>query len=432
MPRRVVIAVLLVFVGLPAAGSTARPATASEAALSAEHTAELLRAVNQRRAYHARDAVFGRASYVHAARGAALRLARGENVTALDVDGAPAIWTGLTSADPQHAVRVAIREVVDRLDGFLRDDVYTDAGWAVATQPSRSGTRIGVALVAGWPAPRTTSTQGCGAGYCWSSRGVNPHLPWTRNQLGVFVSSAGLPSDGEAIVRAGIARLNQAPGLGADLVYGGRTADRADSRAHRFVVAFTGGCPTRRALACTDLRVHGHDQVHGALVRVMRSRYLDRPDRELWIGTVAHELAHALGLGHYDKWVDGRRQLMYSGVGANTVQSGDATGLRRMAPPGRLSVTLRIVGRTLATMQATVAVGADGLGGVRLVWVECTDVYGRWQSVAGVTGTFDIRYAGYALSWPRGTGLPRSAQCRGRARSKAASAVSPAVAVTLR
>jgi hypothetical protein len=410
------------------AGPAVVPTAAAAATRATDATATgwLLTATAAGRKAARRDALYPRTSYASAAKGIATALARGTRV-ALPADGAPAAYlAGVASeATFELQVRVTIGEVVRAADAVVGYPLHTDAGWSVVSAPLAGGlVRYGVALVVGWPAPAVAANTGCAAnGYCWSTRGLNPHLPWTRNAVTWYLSTANLPAAGESLVRTALATLNRTPGLGADLVYGGRTTDRVPTAAHRFLVVWGSGC-TANALACTVDGTQGtYHLIYQARTVVTASRYAANPDRTWWTGTLMHEIAHATGLGHFDGTYLGRGQLMRWAGGPNTIEAGDANGLRRLAPPGRVTATVRARSAGNGRYQLVVRAANAGLGGLRSIRTDCL-TNGHWVTVATAAGRFD----GVSAERVVGTAAAGST-CRAVVRSKAAAYTSPAVTV---
>jgi hypothetical protein len=218
--------------------------------------------------------------------------------------------------------------------------------------------------------------------------------------------------------------LNRVPGLGADLVYGGRTADRVPTAAHRFLVLWGSGCTTANALACTVAGTQGtYHLVYQARTVVTAARYAANPDRAWWVGTLMHEIGHATGLGHFDGTYLGRGELMRWAGGPNTVEAGDANGLRRLAPPGRITASVR--GRRTAggARELVVRAANAGLGGLRSIRTDCLR-NGHWVTVATVSGRFD----GVTAERVVGT-VAGGSTCRAVVRSKAAAYTTAAVVV---
>ncbi len=401
-------------VAAPAAPTT-RTANAVTGSSDADVAGRLRSAANAARAKAGLEPLFARTGYVAAAERIATALVESNAVPATD---APVSYYGgvASKATYETAVAGAVAEVVSSAGEVLAYPLHTDGGWTAVSRVRSDGkVAYGVALVVGWPAPPVTRNTGCSAdGYCWANRGLNPHLPWTRNTVTWHLSTAGLPAGGETLVKNAIARLDAVRGFGADVEYGGLVSATRPSAAHRFLVVWGSGCTTANALACTTNGMQGtYDFVYQNLVVVMASRYAANPDPAAWTGTLTHELAHGMGLDHYDTPYAGRDQLMRWAAGPNTVQAGDANGLRRIAPPGRVRVAVRAV-RNGAAYDLVVRTANDGLGGIRAIRTECRDASGVWRTVARVTGTFD------GLSTARTVGsAPAGATCRALARSKA-------------
>jgi hypothetical protein len=342
-------------------------------------------------------------------------------------DGAPAAFTyGVTpTAAFDGVVDAAISDVVDQMDAVLRYALHTDAGVAVVRQTIASGIeRYGVALVAGWPAPAVSADSGCSAnGFCWSQRGLNPHLPWTRNRVKVYLSTSGLPSAGPSLLKSAIAKLDAVSGVGADLAYGGTTGDTSPTPAHRFLVRWGGGCASS-SLACTSTTTQGtYHLIFQALTLVSPSHYAANPSTTWWTGTLMHELAHAVGLGHYNATYGGTYQLMRWAGGPDAIQHGDANGLRALDPSGLLAVSVR--GRLNGTgYDLVVRASNSGLGGVRAIRTDCLDSAGVWRALARIAGAWDSRTHEYAVGHVSGSRI-----CRAVVKSKARTAYSATVRI---
>jgi hypothetical protein len=294
---RVALAVATV-VAVPTA-TLGAPGPLGGATRAADPAGTLVAALDRARAAHGREPLYPRADYAERARAAVSSVAEGANVP-VQVDGA-ALVSAVVPGHDTGAVEHAMAGVVARLDRVLASELYTDAGVAVAKVATSRGDRSVAVAVVGWPRPALAAETGCSvAGYCWGNRGVNRHLPWTRNRIEVRLSTVNLPAGAAAVVRAGIVRLNQVPGFGADVVLAGMTPHTAPAGDHRFVVAFGSQASCGAGiLACARPFVYGDGQVHAGAITLVRTRW-DPRQAELWTGTVAHELGHLLGLTHYD------------------------------------------------------------------------------------------------------------------------------------
>lgn len=427
------LAVTTVHAAPPAKAATA--ATLTQAAftdvpaLDTVETSRALAAANAERASAGIESLYPRSGYNATAQAMATSLVESTPV-ALPADGAPAVYAGgiapLGSYD--FLVAATVANLVQAIHSALAYNLQTDVGVAVVTRAwSPTELRYGVALIVGWPAPPVATDSGCTTayGYCWATRGLNPHLPWTRNQVKVYLSTSQLPSAGESLLRSAIGTFNQVSGLGADVVYGGRTTDTSPTSAHRFLVVWGSGCAST-SLACTTTTTQGTDHfVFQARTAITPSRYAANPNTALWVGTLMHELGHALGLGHYDSAYGGTYQLMRWANGPNAIQHGDANGLRRMAAPGTLVVSLS--GVRGSTSYALVVRTTDyGFGGIRAVRTDCLDMAGVWRTVGRVDGTFDGRTADRTV----GSAAP-GRTCRAVARSKGRMVVSASVRLPL-
>jgi hypothetical protein len=428
---RVALAVATI-VAVPTA-TLGAPGPLGGATRAADPAGTLLAALDRARAAHGREPLFPRADYAERARAAVSSVAEGANVP-VQVDGA-ALVSAVVPGHDTGAVEHAMAGVVARLDRVLASELYTDAGVAVAKVATSRGDRSVAVAVVGWPRPARVTEAGCSvAGYCWGNRGLNRHLPWTRNRIEVRLSTANLPAGAAAVVRAGIVRLNQVPGLGADVVLAGTTPHTAPAGDHRFVVAFGSQASCGAGiLACARPFVYGDGQVHAGAITLVRTRW-DPRQAELWTGTVAHELGHLLGLTHYDARRADGYQLMSRHARTNVVRSGDAAGLRAIAPPGALATSMRLVSSVVTVgghATAVVRASSDGLGGVRSVGVECY-AGGRWTGVARVGGVFDSREREHVLSWAVSAG-PALRWCRSVVTNKGGGrAYAPPVALTAR
>jgi hypothetical protein len=419
----------------PSATTAATAATASTTtftdtpALDRAMTSRALAAANAVRAGAGIESLYPRSGYNTTAQSMATALVERKPV-ALPADGAPAVYAGGIAPlnGYEFVVDQTIGNLVTTLDAALTYELHTDVGVAVVVRAwGPYNVRYGVALVAGWPAPPVATDAGCvnASGYCWSARGLNPHLPWTRNQVKVYLSTSRLPAAGESLLKTAIATLNKVSGFGADVVYGGRTADTAPTTAHRFVVVWGSGCDST-SLACTTTTTQGTGHfVFQARTAVAPSRYAANPNTALWVGTLMHEVAHAVGLGHFNGTYGGRYQLMRWANGPNTVQSGDANGLRRVDPAGALAVSVSGV-RNGAAYSLVVRTTNSGLGGLRAVRTDCLDAAGVWRTVGRVDGVFDGRTADRTV----GSADP-GRTCRAVARSKARLVISAAVRLPL-
>jgi hypothetical protein len=437
MHLRPYVAALLACVTVGGAGS---PATTTAAAASltpaaatlsttpstdTAGTGRLLAAANAARRAAGVESLFGRASYNATAVAMATAVVEARTVPT-PTDGAPSVYAGGTAPEAEYdaAVDAAVANLVSTAHAVTTYALHTDAGVAVVREAVAGGVRYGIALVVGWPPPPVATDTGCATtrGYCWSTRGLNPHLPWTRNQVKWYLSTAGLPTAGESLVKTAIATLNKVNGFGADLVYAGKATTTTPDAAHRFVVVWGSGCPTADALACTIDSTQGSDHfVYQARTIVTASRYAANPGTTWWVGTLMHEIAHASGLGHFNGTYGGTYQLMRWADGPNAVQHGDANGLRRLAASGIVTASLRAV-RGGGTHALVVRASNSGLGGLRAMHTECRDASGTWRIVARLAGTWDGRTADRTL------GSATSGQtCRAVVRSKARTVTTAAV-----
>jgi len=381
-------------------------------------TAELRDDANAARTRAGRETFYSRGTYLTAANRITSALVAGQPVPAVP-DRAPMAQLSGTSYPEFYEQQVtgAIDAVVSASHDVIAYPLHTDGGWSVKSVRLADGRiRWGVALVVGWPDPAMTSNASCSSdGYCWNTRGLNPHLPWTRNTVTWYVSTSGLPSNGETLVRNAITAVNRVSGFGADLVYGGRTSATAPNATNRFLIVFGSGCSSSTALACTQAGTQGsYSLVYQAKVVVSRARYDANPSSTLWTGTLIHELGHSAGLSHYDGTYLGRYQLMRWAGGPNAAQAGDLNGLRHVAPGGRVSASMRAV-RTLSGWNLLVTTANAGLGGIRSIATQCADASGTWQNVATTSGRLDGRTAERTVGSVAFYG-PR--QCRAVVRSK--------------
>ncbi len=413
-------------------------ATASGAAVDSSLTGVLHSAMDARRRAHGLDPLFSQSSYVAQAETMARTLANGGSVQQ-PADGTPASWVAwnVLAATVQSDTRDAAAELVDALDAVLRYPLHTDGGWAAAVANLGNGyARIAVTGLVGWARPNVGANAGCsGSGYCWSARGLNPHLPWTRNRLPIHLSSAGAPAAADSLLKAAIARINAAPGLGADVVYGGRTSATDPGAGHRFLVQWrsTSACGSS-ALGCTLNDTQGsYKLIFGSRITILSGRYYANPSTEQWVGTLTHELGHALGLGHYGGTYGGHYQLMKPSAGPHSPQSGDVNGLRTLDRAGSLAARLtpaatRFHGGSQARM--TVRTRGTGLGGVRSVTIQCLDARGVLRTIARRTGAWDILGRDHVFTWTVGSGGAYTSRCRALVTSKLARTYSASVTVT--
>lgn len=438
--RAVVLATALLTVPASAETRVSAPAVVAlprtqQAAYAAPSDASLLamlrdRANESRRSY-GRETLYTRGTYMTSANRITSALVQSQPVPAVP-DGAPMSQLSGTSRPEWYEEQVtgAIDAVIYASRNVLAYPLHTDGGWSVKSVRLADGRiRWGVALVVGWPDPASTSNTGCSAdGYCWSTRGLNPHLPWTRNTVTWYLSTSGLPSNGEALMKSAIATLNRVPGFGADIVYGGKTGSTTPNGSNRFLVQF-GSCASSSALGCTMSGTQGsYDLIYQAKVVISRAKYDASPgNTSLWTGTLMHEIAHGSGLGHFDSTYGGRYQLMRWTGGPNAIQAGDVNGLRRMAPGGRVSASIRYV-RHFGSADLVVLTSNSGLGGIRSISTQCLDADGTWQTVATVAGKWDGRGAERTVG--NVSTLGGSRQCRAVVRSKTALVTSPTITVS--
>ncbi|HEU0132131.1 MAG TPA: hypothetical protein VFQ85_14175 [Mycobacteriales bacterium] len=428
VPRALALAVAAATLAPGAAVAPAVTPVASVVEADPAATARLRAAADARRAAAGRESFFYRSSYGSAATKVATALVLSQPV-ALPTDNAPTAYAAgyASPAFYETQVDAAIQQVVASASQVIPYPLHTDGGWSVVTRTGSDGlVHFGVALVVGWPAPPISADSGCATnGYCWSTRGLHPHLPWTRNRVTWYLSTANLPAAGESLVKTAIARLNAVSGFGADLAYGGRTTDTVPTSAHRFLVVWGGSGCASTALACTTDGTQGtYHLIYQARTIVMSARYNANPSTTWWVGTLMHEIAHATGLGHFDGAYLGTYQLMRWANGPNAIQTGDANGLRRLAPPGALSASLR--GRPTGgnRYDLVVRAGNAGLGGLRAIRTECTDASGAWVTVGLSSGTWDARAADRVVG---SVTAPRT--CRATVRSKAGRLTTAAVTI---
>jgi hypothetical protein len=114
--------------------------------------------------------------------------------------------------------------------------------------------------------------------------------------------------------------------------------------------------------------------------------------------------------------------------GPNSLQAGDANGLRHLAPGGRVTASIRAV-KSLSGWSFVVHTANSGLGGIRSIVTQCTKVDGTWETVGTATGRFDGKPGDRTVgSIGRVFGYTRT--CRAIVRSKTATASSASVSVT--
>ncbi|HVF04168.1 MAG TPA: hypothetical protein VNA20_04955 [Frankiaceae bacterium] len=404
--------------------------TTTSPKVEANATEQLHAAADAMRVNAGNDPLYRREVYASAATRIATALVNGETF-APPPDDAPYTYLSGSTYDYGYAdsIASAIAGTVGSARAVLRYPMQTDGGWSVVTSRRLDGQiRYGIALVVGWPAPAVSKSRGCSAGYCWSNSGLHPHLPWTRNTVRWYLSTSNLPAGGEQLVKTAIKKLNAVPGFGAHLVYGGRTTATAPTSTRRFVLVFGSGCSTANALGCTITTTQGaFRQIFQAKSIITLSRYRANPSPTWWIGTLMHEIAHGVGLGHYDSAYNGSYQLMRSSGGPDELHLGDRNGLRRVAPPGRIAAS--VVPRRVGTVHAlAVRTSNSGLGGIRAIRTQCTDGTGTWRNVALVTGNFDGRLTERVVgSFAPPNGTTRG--CRAIVRSKSSVLTTPSVAV---
>jgi hypothetical protein len=440
-PLRTIVAVALL-------GATAAPAAAADRvgvalapaavaltgtpAADTAATGRLHTRADAVRSAHGQQALFSRSAYAGNAKLIATAVMNGVTPSPPG-DDAPIAYLGGTATDGTYTASVdaAITAVLNAATAVLAYPMHTDGGWYVVTKRLADGRiRYGVALVVGWPSPNVSRAKGCSAaGYCWSNGGLNPHLPWTRNTVKWYLSTAGLPSAGESLLKAAIAKVNAVAGFGAHVVYGGRTTATGPTSTRRFVVVFGGGCTQTSALGCTITSTQGtYKMVFQAKTIVTLSRYRANPSPTWWTGTLMHEIGHAMGLGHYESSYGGTYQLMRSANGPDFVKNGDTNGLRDVAPAGGLSAYVTAKPRSTGGYTLVVRTANSGLGGVRAVRTQCTDAHGAWQTTGLIAGTYDTRATNRtvgAFTPPRGA----TRSCRAVVRSKTAVMTTKSVAV---
>lgn len=445
-PFRTIVAVaLLGATAAPAAGSDrvapltavsispAAVATSTTPVVDSAATARLHAAADRVRAAHRQQALFSRSAYASHAKLIATAAMNGLAPSAPG-DDAPIAYLAGTATDGTYTASVdaAITAIVNAATAVLAYPLHTDGGWYVVTKRLSDGRiRYGAALVVGWPNPNVSRSSGCASGgYCWSNGGLNPHLPWTRNTVKWYLSTANLPSAGESLVKSAIAKVNAVRGFGAHVVYAGKTSVTGPTPTRRFVVVFGSGCSESGALGCTITSTQGtYRMIFQAKTIVTLSRYRANPSTTWWTGTLMHEIVHAMGLGHYDSAYGGTYQLMRSANGPDYIKSGDVNGLRDVAPAGRLSAYVIPKPRTTGGYTLVVRTANSGLGGVRAVRTQCTDANGAWQTKGLVAGTYDTRATNRAVGAftpPRGA----TRSCRAIVRSK--TAVMTTASVTVR
>jgi hypothetical protein len=388
--------------GVPAAGqpvvaaalTPAAVATTSTPTVDLTATARLHTAADGVRGNAGLESLFRRSAYGTNAQRIATSAMNGQT-PASPGDDAPMAYLGGTAYDATYTANVnaVIDAVVRAATTVLAYPMHTDGGWSVVTKRLADGRiAFGVGLVVGWPNPNVSRTTGCATtGYCWSNGGLNPHLAWTRNTVKWYLSTANLPSAGEALVKSAIKQVNAVSGFGADLVYAGKTTVTGPTSTRRFVVVFGSGCSSTNALGCTVTSTQGtYKLIFQAKTIVTLSRYRANPSTTWWTGTLMHELAHASGLGHYESSYGGSYQLMRSASGPDYIKSGDANGLRALGRAGTVSATLTATASS-GVYALVVRTANTGLGGIRAVRTQCTDSSGAWQTTGLVAGTYDTR-----------------------------------------
>lgn len=407
-------------VSTPSAPAAAAVATTSTPVADDSASAALHAAADDVRAANGLDALYLRSAYASNAKRIATAALTTTSIAGPG-DDAPMVWVAGTATDLTYwaSVTASIQSVVTAATGVLRYPLHTDGGWSVVTKRlADNRIRYGVALVVGWPTPHVSKSSGCSSsGYCWSNGGLHPHLPWTRNTVKWYLSTSGLPAAGESLVKSAISKLNAISGLGADLRYGGKTSVTAPTSTRRFVIRFGSGCTSGSALGCTITSTQGtYRMVFEAETIVTLARYNANPSTTWWVGTLMHEIAHGTGLGHYDGAYAGTYQLMRSANGPDFVKSGDANGLRVVAPAGRVSASLTAKAAT-AGYALVVRTANSGLGGVRAIRTQCTDSAGTWKTVGLAAGTWDTRAASRTVgTYDPPAGATR--YCRAIVRSK--------------
>ena len=408
-------------------------ATTSTPLLDTTTTSSLRATADRARRDAGLETLYPRSAYTTDAARIATAAMNGTAVTPPG-DDAPFTYVAGTATDLDYSWSVdsGIAAVVDAARTVLRYPLHTDGGWAVMTKRLTDGRiRYGIALVVGWPNPTMSRTSGCStSGYCWSNGGLNPHLAWTRNTVKWYLSTSNLPSAGESLVKSAIAKINAVSQMGAHVVYGGRTTVTAPTSTRRFVVVFGSGCSSAYALGCTITSTQGtYKMVFQARTIVTLSRYRANPSTTWWTGTLMHEMAHAMGLTHYDSAYNGSYQLMRTANGPDYIRSGDANGLRRVAPGGHVSASLAPRRTSLRTYDLAVKTANSGLGGIRAIRTQCTDAAGAWQTVGLAAGTWDGRTAERVVgSFTPPSGARR--WCRAVVRSKTGLYTTTSVAVS--
>lgn len=417
-------------VNVPAA-SSADPASATQQVRTAlavgpvadsTATAQLRSAADAARRNAGLDPLFHRGAYGTNATRIATAALNGDPSPDAPGDNAPFVHTTGFAYDLtyQAALSSSIAAVVSAAREVLRYPMHTDGGWSVVSSRGSDGSiRYGVALVVGWPNPTMSRTSGCStAGYCWSNGGLNPHLPWTRNTVKWYLSTSNLPAAGESLVKSAIAKLNAVRGVGAHVVYGGKTSVTSPTSTRRFVIRFGSGCSSSAALGCTTTSTQGtYRMVFQARTILTLSRYRANPSTTWWTGTIMHEIAHGMGLGHYDSTYGGTYQLMRWANGPDYIKTGDANGLRAIAKPGALSASVSARATTSGAYSLVVRTANAGLGGIRAIRTQCTDASGAWRTVGLIAGTYDTKSANRTVgSFDPPAGSSR--KCRAIVRSK--------------
>lgn len=386
-------------------------------------SAQLRTAADKVRRDSGLDPLFYRGAYGTNATRIATAALNGDPSPDAPGDRAPFVHTTGFAYDFTYsaAVTASITAVVNAARNVLQYSLHTDGGWSVVTSRAADGTiRYGVALVVGWPNPTMSRSSGCStAGYCWSNGGLNPHLPWTRNTVKWYLSTSNLPAAGESLVKRAIAKVNAVSRFGAHVVYGGKTSATAPSSTRRFVIVFGSGCTSGSALGCTTTSTQGtYRMIFQARTIITLSRYRANPSTTWWTGTLMHEIAHGTGLGHYDRSYGGSYQLMRSANGPDYIRTGDANGLRALAKPRSLSVSVSARTTKPGAYSLVVRTANAGLGGIRAIRTQCTDASGAWRTVGLVAGTYDTKAAYRTVgSFDPPAGSTR--KCRAIVRSKA-------------